>query len=126
MSKLFLEPTEDSPRILFNSDTGHLVIRGRSFMEDTSPFYFAIIEWLRDYFKNPKPYTLLELEFDYINSASYRMVVDVIGELNKYFVIGYIIEVRWGYYPDDECLAEMGEELKDMFDLPIQSNVIAS
>ena len=119
MSKLFLEPTEDSPRVLFDSDTGQLAIQGRSFMEDTSPFYFGIIEWLREYFKSPKSLTSLIVEFDYINSASYRMMADIIGELNKYYVLGHKVEVLWGYYSDDECLAEMGEELNDLFDIPL-------
>lgn len=119
METLLIERTEDSPKILFDAEKGHLLIQGRSFMEDTNPFYFAILEWSRKYFQNPKSHTILELDFEYLNSSSYRMVIDIVGEFNKYFILGSHVQVFWNYRKEDEDSADMGEELSEMFDIPI-------
>ncbi len=125
MKTLFLEATEDSPKLLLDPKSGKIQVKGRSFMEDTIPYYSAILEWLRDYFKDPQPETTIELEFEYINSASERMVIDVLAEFNKYFILGNKVRVIWAYPPEDESLAEMGEELGEMFDIPIEYRTLA-
>ena len=120
METLLIEATEDSPKILFNATDGHLSIKGRSYMEDTSPFYIGILEWTRSYFQNPVEKTVLELEFDYLNSSSLCMIIDVIGEFNKYFIMGHEVEIIWSYPTDDESLAEVGDEVSEMFDIPVK------
>ena len=124
MKTLFIELAEDSPEVLLIPENGHLTIRGRSYMEDTLPFYTDILEWSREYFKKPQPHTTLELEFEYINSASHRMIMDIIGEFNKYFIMGHDVEVVWNYHHSDESLAEMGEDIQEMFDLPVRCKEI--
>ena len=125
METIFLEPTEDSPKLLLDPKLGKILVKGRSFMEDTVPYYSAILEWLRDYFKEPQQETVIELEFEYINSASERMVIDVLAEFNKYFILGHKVKVIWSYPPEDESLIEMGEELSEMFDIPIERRALA-
>ncbi|MEM1405887.1 MAG: DUF1987 domain-containing protein [Bacteroidota bacterium] len=125
METLLIEATEDSPKILFNAEEGHFFINGRSFMEDTNPFYFGIMEWSREYFKNPQKNTLLELEFDYINSASQRMLLDIVGEFNKYYIMGYRVKIIWNFLYSDEGMAELGEEMQEIFDVPVVCRQLA-
>ncbi|UII28707.1 DUF1987 domain-containing protein [Fulvivirga maritima] len=120
MNALYLESTEDSPKVFLDYSSGKLSIVGRSFMEDTAPFHQAIVGWLRTYFQSPQKETFLDLEMEYLNTSSTKMLLDILFELNKFFIFGNKIMVRWKYDPDDEDMAELGKEIADMVDVPFE------
>ncbi|MEQ8242714.1 DUF1987 domain-containing protein [Fulvivirga sp.] len=124
MKTFLLEATEDSPLVYLNADKGELVLRGRSYMEDTLPFQKPIIDWLRNYVQKPRPYNSFKIELDYINSASHQMVLSIVSELNKYFILGKNFEVIWTYQKEDEYMEDLAQEMKEMFDLPIKELVL--
>lgn len=124
MKALYFERTEDSPKIYFDGDSGRLLIEGRSFMEDTMPFHQAIISWLRNYFQEPCKETVLELEIDYLNTSSSKMLIDIIFELNKFYIFGNSVVVKWKYYQQDEDMEDMGHELEEMVDIPFEFGVM--
>jgi hypothetical protein len=53
MNILEISPTDDSPEINFNPDSGIFELKGKSLPEDVSSFYNPVIEWLEEYAKNP-------------------------------------------------------------------------
>ncbi|WP_040496794.1 DUF1987 domain-containing protein [Fulvivirga imtechensis] len=124
MKALFFEPTEDSPKIFLDPDSGRLLVEGRSFMEDTTPFHQAIISWLRNYFQEPQKSTVLELEIDYLNTSSTKMLIDILFELNKFYIFGNEVTVVWRYYQQDEDMEDLGHELEEMVDVPFQFGVL--
>ena len=124
MKALFFEPTEDTPKIFLDADSGRLLVEGRSFMEDTAPFHQAIISWLRNYFQEPQKSTVLELEIDYLNTSSTKMLIDILFELNKFYIFGNEVTVVWRYYQQDEDMEDLGHELEEMVDIPFQFGVL--
>lgn len=117
MDTLYLEATDDSPKVLFDQ-SGHLVIEGRSFMEDASTYLSNFINWLRAYMKSPTPKTIVEIKLEYVNSSSQHMLIIFLEELNKYFIMGHPIEIVWRFDEEDESLEDLGYELAEMVDLP--------
>lgn len=115
-----LEATEDSPYVYLDSDECVLTIRGRSFMEDTEPFMKPIIHWLRNHISHFKRAITFEIELDYINSASHQMLLTILGEVNKYYILGFQINVVWAFHQDDEYMEDVVEEFKEIFELPIR------
>lgn len=124
MKPLFLEPTEDTPKVFLDGTSGRLLIEGRSFMEDTTPFHQAIISWLRNYFQEPQKATVLDLEIDYLNTSSTKMLIDILFELNKFYIFGNDVTVVWKYYQHDEDMEDLGHELEEMVDIPFQFGVL--
>ncbi|ELR70943.1 Hypothetical protein C900_03226 [Fulvivirga imtechensis AK7] len=93
-------------------------------MEDTTPFHQAIISWLRNYFQEPQKSTVLELEIDYLNTSSTKMLIDILFELNKFYIFGNEVTVVWRYYQQDEDMEDLGHELEEMVDVPFQFGVL--
>jgi len=124
MKTLLLEPTEDSPLVMLDADKGHMLLKGRSYMVDASTYLKEIINWFRAYITNPKPHNLVELEFEYVNSSSHSMLIHMLEEINKYYIMGHNFQVIWKFHEDDEILQEIGQELKEMFDVPINEHVL--
>ncbi len=115
-----LEPTEDSPYVYLDAEECIIIIKGRSFMEDTQPFARPIIQWLRNHIYHFKKAIKFEIELDYINSASHQMLLTILAEINKYHILGYKINVIWTFHHDDEYMSDVIKEFKEVFVLPIK------
>jgi hypothetical protein len=120
MDTFMLEATDDSPLVYLDKKGGKMLLRGRSLMEDALPFQRPIIEWLRNYMASPNPVNIFEIDLEYINSASHQMLLEIIGELNKYYILGHSFEIIWIFHRDDEYMAGIAQELKEMYDIPIK------
>ena len=120
MKTLLLEATEDSPFILFDPNKGHLKIQGRSLMVDASTYLKILTDWLRTYISNPQPLSILEIHLEHISTSSHSMLIYLLEEINKYYIMGHHFEVMWIYHTEDEYLKDVGEELQEMFDVPIK------
>jgi len=125
MNIFLLEQTEDGPLVKLDPNHGHMLISGRSFMEDATVYFNAIIDWFRTYMHNPKPSNLVEFELEYVNSASHAMIVRLLEEINKYYIMGHNFEIMWRYHSDDESIRDMGMEIEEMFDIPINYHILA-
>lgn len=121
---LYLESTEDSPKVLLDAKSGRMLIEGRSFMEDAAPFHQAIEDWMRSYFKNPAAKTTMMIELDYINTSSTKMLADLLFEMNKFYIFGNDVVIKWRYHHQDEDIEELGKELKEMVDMPFEFGVL--
>lgn len=120
-----LEASEDSPYVLLNSQTGKLMLNGRCIMSDTLPFQNAILEWFRKYISVINREFELEINLEYINSDSHKMLLHLIAELNKYFIFGKKVSINWITVEEDEYMMEVIQEFKEAFDLPINEKILA-
>lgn len=118
MNSLILEEMDDSPRVTFSNENGKLEIGGKSLPEDVTSFYDPILEWLIEYAKNPKPETELTFKFTYFNTASSKIILDILSILEKMKDDGNKVLVNW-YYPEyDEDMRDAGIEYSEMVDVP--------
>ena len=120
MEELIIEGTEDSPQITLDLNANILEISGRSLPEDVNTFYEPILSWIEEYSKNPLPSTIFNFKLTYFNTASSKVILDILTEFEEMIEEGHQVLVRW-YFPDeDEDMQEAGEEYADMVDVPFE------
>lgn len=116
MEILNLEGTEDTPKILLDKSNGIFEISGRSLPEDSAEFYQPIIQWLDDYASDPNPSTDFVFKLEYFNTASSKLILDVLSKLEE--IPG--IKVNWYFHEDDEDMEEAGEEFSELVDIDFE------
>ncbi len=120
MEELKIEGTEDSPEITLDLNGNILEISGRSLPEDVNTFYEPVLSWIEDYSKNPLPSTTFNFKLTYFNTASSKVILDILTQFEEMIEEGHKVLVRW-YFPDeDEDMQEAGEEYADMVDVPFE------
>ena len=120
MQELIIEGTEDSPQITLDLNANILEISGRSLPEDVNTFYEPILSWIEEYSKNPLPSTTFNFKLTYFNTASSKVILDILTQFEEMIEEGHKVLVRW-YFPDeDEDMQEAGEEYADMVDVPFE------
>ena len=121
MAKLDIESTEDTPRVIFDPEGNHFEISGRSLPEDAPSFYGPILDWLDEYYSgSPLPSTSFDFKLEYFNTASSKLVLDVLMKLEEHHTAGSATIVKWYYDEDDEDMQEAGEEFADLVEVPFE------
>jgi hypothetical protein len=116
MEILNIEGAEDTPKIILDKTNGIFEISGRSLPEDCAEFYKPILEWIREYAKEPNPSTEFVFNLEYFNTASSKLILDILSALNE--VEGTTI--LWHFQEDDDDMKEAGEEYKDLIEMPFE------
>ena len=111
-----LEGTEDTPRIILDKTNKIFEISGRSLPEDSAEFYQPILDWLGEYAKNPLPETIFDFKLEYFNTASSKLILDVLTVLEDV----ENTKIMWYFYDDDEDMEEAGEEFSELVDLEFE------
>jgi hypothetical protein len=112
--------TEDSPSVILDKKTNIFEFGGRSMPEDSGLFYEPILEWMDDYSQNPNPTTVFSFKLIYFNTASSKLILDVLTKLEEIHESGSPVLVKWYYPEDDEDMQEAGEEYSDILDIPFE------
>jgi hypothetical protein len=120
MVDLHVEKTSNTPRIDFNAIDGVMHMEGRSIPENPSDFYKPLIQWLNEYFNNPKPITVFELRFEYINSGSSKSLLELLRYIKDEHVKGKECIIKWHYEEDDESVQELGEHYQYTLKIPFE------
>jgi len=115
MKKLYIEATKYTPLIILNPKSGIMEIRGKSYPENTFEFYTPVMEWLKEYFKNPKEPTIFNLEIIYFNSSSSKWFFDLFDFLEEQEKKGHKIVINWIYDEDNDVAEEAGEDFQEEF-----------
>jgi hypothetical protein len=116
MDILNLESAEDTPRIILDKGNGILEISGRSLPEDSAEFYQPVLDWIEEYSKDPNPSTEFMFKLEYFNTASSKLILDVLSALED--IEG--MSIVWYFHEDDEDMEEAGEEFSELVELPFE------
>lgn len=120
METIKIQGTEDTPRIILDAGNEILEISGRSLPEDVSSFYEPVLNWLNEYAEKPNKKTIFNFKLTYFNTASSKLLLDVLMKLEEMHEKGQDVLIRWHYPEDDEDMAEAGEEYADIVDVPFE------
>lgn len=120
METIKIMGTEDTPNVILDRKTNVFEISGRSLPEDSGLFYEPIIEWFEEYKKNPNPNTVITFKLIYFNTASSKLILDILTVLEEIHSSGNPVIIKWYYPEDDEDMQEAGEEYSDIIDLPFE------
>ena len=119
MNNLRIAPSQESPTITFTTD-GHFKIEGISLVPNVHSFYKPVFDWLDEFEKNLPNKILVELEFEYLNTASIHTVVTIIKRLVSYTEKNVELKVVWCYAEEDEDLLENGQNFMNYVNYPFE------
>ena len=120
MNTLRIEPADDSPQVILDKENNIFEISGKSLPENVVEFYRPVMDWLQEYRKDPNPKTGLTLKLIYFNTASSKMILDILMVLEEMAEAGHEVVVRWMSLKSDEDMQEAGKEYEEMVDLPFE------
>lgn len=114
---LIIYGTSETPEVIMLLD-GSFIVRGRCVPDDADFFFIPIIRFLERHEKNNKP-VFLTFHLDYYNTASYKWLTrmfTIMKEISKHNKV----KITWEYLDIDEDLEEVGQELKEMYNLDMK------
>ena len=120
MEALRIDGTEDSPQVILDLEANIMELSGRSLPEDVNTFYEPVLSWIEEYFKNPLDNTVFNFKLTYFNTASSKVILDILTQFEEMIEDGQHVLVRWHFPDDDEDMQEAGEEYADMVDVPFE------
>lgn len=120
MQAIKIKGSDDTPNVILDKDNEIFEISGRSLPEDVAAFYEPILEWLDGYAEDPVAKTVFNFKLEYFNTASSKLLLDVLLKLEDMYDDGKEILVRWHFPDDDEDMEEAGEEYADIVEVPFE------
>lgn len=117
MDAIYLEGTDDSPKVILDKDKKTFKLSGKSLPENVISFYDPIISWLKEYAKDPLDKTTFEIILDYFNTASSKLLLDIFMLLEEIQEKGPEVEINWHYADYDEDMKEAGLEYSEMVEI---------
>lgn|SRR5690606_7008942 len=118
MKSIYLKETKYTPEVVLDKDKGVFKFSGKSLPPDVIEFYKPIIEWFNEYIQNPNAETRLVCKMEYFNTASSKLMLDILGKLEKLAASGSKLSVDWYYDKDDEDLLETGQDYAKIVNIP--------
>ena len=120
METIKIQGTEDTPKVILDKDAEMMEISGRSLPEDVASFYDPILSWLDEYAESPNAKTVFNFKLVYFNTASSKLLLDILMKLEEIHEDGHDVLIKWHYPEDDEDMEEAGEEYSDIVDVPFE------
>lgn len=120
MDVIKIKGTDDTPSVTLDASSSLFEIAGRSLPEDVAAFYNPILEWLDKYNQSANPKTVFNFKLVYFNTASSKLLLDILMKLEELSKTGKEVLVKWHYSEDDEDMKEAGEEYADIVDVPFE------
>lgn len=120
MKSLDIKGTNDTPKVILDKKNDMFEISGRSLPEDVVSFYKPIIDWLEEYKNDPLEYTEFVFRFIYFNTATSKLIQDIVFKLEELYEAGNNVQVMWFYEEDDEDMQDVGEEFMEICDVPFE------
>jgi len=112
--------TDDTPSVTLDPDNDIFEISGRSLPEDVAAFYEPILDWLDRYAEEATGKTIFNFKLVYFNTASSKLILDILLKLEEMYESGKDIMIKWHYPDDDEDMEEAGEEYADIVEVPFE------
>lgn len=106
MEQYILEATKYSPYIHLDPDQGTLILRGDSYPENALELFQPLLLRIDSYFAEGTKKLDIDLQIDYLNTSSSKMLIDLISKLSTFFDQGNEIRAIWKYPEDDEDYRE--------------------
>ena len=120
MEDLIINSTHSTPEVTFSNKNGLLKIVGICTPENPKTFFTPIVDWVKDYAKEPNKETVVTFKMEYINSASQKKIHDIILICKEIHERRVPIFIDWYYHQEDEGMKEEGETLSELVKIPFR------
>ncbi len=119
MKKIEIPARDQTPFVILDKENAIIEIRGYSYPDEALEFYAEIIEWFKEYSKDPNTDTKVVFDLIYVNSTSVKFINEILKKLDDILAAGKTAVVDWFFMPDDEDMQQLGTVLKDFHKVPI-------
>lgn len=120
MEKFIIEATDETPKIVLSPSENVFHFSGKSLPEDVASFYSPVISWLDKYIENRNPETIVEFRMDYFNTASSKILLDILFKLEEISNQGDKLLIKWYAKENDPDMKEAGEEYAEIVEVPFE------
>ena len=120
MDALIIEATDETPKVVLDKGANEFMFAGKSLPEDVSSFYEPILNWLDAYAEAANDSTKFIFDFVYFNTASSKIILDILFKLEELRESGNDTTIVWKYKEEDEDMEEAGEEYSEIVDVPFE------
>lgn len=120
MTTLKIEGTDDSPDVTLDKENSIFQISGQSLPENVVRFYEPILAWIDEYASAPNDETKFEFKLDYFNTASAKLILDILLKFEKIHKEGNSVLIAWHYLEEDEDMRDSGEAYGNMIETPFE------
>ena len=118
MEPFSVEASKQTPHVVLDKNKEIFLFTGRSLPENSAAFYEPILAWLNQYINNPNPVTIINFELEYFNSASSKIIFEIILMLKDILSKGLEAKVNWCYTEEDEDILESGQTFEGLSNVP--------
>ena len=120
MQVIKIQGSDDTPTVTLDKENNIFEISGRSLPEDVVAFYTPILDWLTEYASDPLDKTVFNFKLEYFNTASSKLLLDVLLKLEDIKNDGHDVLVKLHYPDDDEDMLDAGTEYADIVDVEFE------
>ncbi len=120
MEVIKIKGTDDTPNVILDAESNIIEFSGRSLPEDVVTFYAPVIQWIEEYTKSPNSKTEVIFRLEYFNTASSKILLDILLKFEDIHNNGNEVVVQWYFQEDDEDMEEAGEEYSEIVDIPFE------
>jgi hypothetical protein len=117
MEELKIAGTKTCPGLFLNPE-GIIKIEGRSIHENIADFFKPVETWIKEYIENPAEVTCLDINLEYFNSASAKILIRIIQKISFVQLKHKKFIVNWYYEDGDEDILERGEYFSSLVKIP--------
>jgi hypothetical protein len=108
------------PDIHFNATSGNLSISGRCVTENALTLFTPLITWLDEFVANRPSSVTLDINLEYLNSASVMWMAKIVRNVDALRAQGSSVSITWHYEEDDEDMMDTGLNIKDTFGIDME------
>ena len=120
MKPLIIAPTDKTPSVTFDADSGVFEIKGRSIPKDAEEFYASTLDWLESYKLKPNEETVVSFNLEFFNISSSKRILFILYKLNEIVEAGHKVNVRWTTLENDDDMFEVGQDYAFMVNIPFE------
>ncbi len=126
MRKLIIDQTNNSPMVILDPEKKIYQISGESRPPDVREFYDQVISWLDDFSaylaksNNMKEPVVFNFNFEYFNSSSGKLILDICKNLGALRSKGFNVTVNWLFEKEDVDMLEVGKEMSKIVKFPFE------
>lgn len=118
MNNINIEGSSKTPTVNFDSESGKLLLKGRSIPENSVEFYGPLFDWIEQYSKAPQSETSVDIQLEYFNTSSSKCILDLFKKLEE--VSNSNVAINWYYEEDDEDMLEAGVDYDAIINIPFK------
>jgi len=117
---MIIRETPGSPYVQLSVDDCVFIIKGNSFSENLNNIYEKVLNWI----DNEMPKIKCDIEcifnFNVSNSVTYKNILIIMTKFSELQKLGKKITVVWYYDKEDEDSLAIGEDIEELFNLPVK------